>query len=176
MNELDQSRQEKDNFFRIDSQSPLTLAQKRNFSGLNYYPENPSLRLELTLEPTDYQEKVFLTTSTGTEREYQHIGQVQFVVGGQDAILQVYEADYGYFVPFSDGTAPGETYGAGRYLEPEEIRPNVLLLDFNFSYNPYCAYNDGWSCPLPPSANRMKVRIEAGEKNFTKEPREHEQV
>jgi uncharacterized protein (DUF1684 family) len=80
--------------------------------------------------------------------------------------LQVYEAEYGYFLPFSDATAPAETYGAGRYLEPEDLGGDKLVLDFNLAYNPYCAYNERWSCPLPPAANRLKVRIEAGEKKF----------
>ena len=166
MNELEKFRREKDDFFRGGNQSPLDAEQQRAFSGLNYYPENPSLRLELALERSAKPAKVILATSTGDEREYVQVGQVRFDVGGQEASLQVYEDDYGFFLPFSDATGPGETYGAGRYLEPHEIRPDVLYVDFNLAYNPYCAYNERWSCPLPPSSNRLKVRIEAGEKKF----------
>jgi len=159
-------RREKDDYFRADHQSPLTSVQKQGFTGLNYYPENPALQLELKLERIEIPEQVILATSTGDEREYLHVGQVRFTVDGQEAILQIYSADYGFFLPFSDVTAPAETYGAGRYLEPEEQQPGVLWIDFNLAYNPYCAYNENWSCPLPPSANRLKVRIEAGEKKF----------
>jgi uncharacterized protein (DUF1684 family) len=166
MNELERLRNEKDDFFRSDRQSPLTPEQKKEFSGLKYFPENPSLQLELTLERSGTHEIVALATSTGDEREFEHSGQIRFNVDGQEAVLQVYEADYGFFLPFSDATAPAETYGAGRYLEPEQISPNVLRVDFNAAYNPYCAYNERWSCPLPPNANRLKVRIEAGEKKF----------
>jgi len=166
MTELENFRQEKDDFFRTDRQSPLTAEQKRSFNGLNYYPENPALRLELVLERNTRPEPIALATSTGDEREYTHAGQIRFTVDGQQAVLQIYEADYGFFLPFSDATAAEETYGAGRYLEPEEDSPGVLLVDFNLAYNPYCAYNERWSCPLPPSANRLQVKIEAGEKKF----------
>ncbi len=166
MSSLDEFRREKDEFFKNNRQSPLDVEQKRQFSGLSYYPENPSLRLELTLERHADPEMIAIATSTGEERDYWNVGQVRFKVKGQEAILQVYEADYGYFLPFSDATAPAETYGAGRYLEPEELDGDRLLLDFNLAYNPYCAYNERWSCPLPPAANRLKVRIEAGEKKF----------
>jgi uncharacterized protein (DUF1684 family) len=166
MTELENLRHEKDDFFRTMRQSPLTVEQKRAFGGLNYYPENPALRLELTLEINPNPIAVLLATSTGDEREYVHAGQIRFNVNGQEAVLQVYEADYGFFLPFSDATGPEETYGAGRYLEPNEVVPGVLYVDFNLAYNPYCAYNEQWSCPLPPSANRLKVKIEAGEKKF----------
>jgi uncharacterized protein (DUF1684 family) len=166
MNELDKIRRDKDQFFLNERQSPLTREQKRTFTGLNYFPENPALRLDLKLERINNYQTVTLATSTGDEREYTHVGQVSFDVNGQQAALQVYEADYGFFLPFSDATAPDETYGAGRYLEPEEITSDILHVDFNLAYNPYCAYNEQWSCPLPPSANRLKVRIEAGEKKF----------
>ena len=109
-----------------------------------------------------------MQTSTGDVQEYRQIGQIRFNVGGEEAVLQVYEADMGgyLFMPFVDATAPEETYGAGRYLEPEVTTPNRVRVDFNLAYNPYCAYNENWSCPLPPRENRLKVRIEAGEKNY----------
>jgi uncharacterized protein (DUF1684 family) len=166
MEELEHFRADKDDFFRTSDQSPLTPEQQRGFTGLSYYPENQSLRLELALERSAKPELVVLATSTGDEREYTQVGQVRFDVAGQEAVLQVYEDDYGFFLPFSDATAPEETYGAGRYLEPHELRAGVLYVDFNLAYNPYCAYNERWSCPLPPIANRLKVRVEAGEKKF----------
>ena len=166
MNELEHFRKEKDEFFRTGNQSPLSIEQQRDFRGLRYYPENLALRLELILDRYAKPADVVLATSTGDEREYIQVGQVRFDVDGQEAVLQVFEDDYGFFLPFADASAPDETYGAGRYLEPHEIRADVLYVDFNLAYNPYCAYNERWSCPLPPSANRLKVRIEAGEKKF----------
>ncbi|HEY3311022.1 MAG TPA: DUF1684 domain-containing protein [Anaerolineales bacterium] len=166
MNELEHFRTEKDDFFRSGDQTPLTREQQRSFTGLKYYPEYSALRLEIPLERAAKPQPVVLATSTGDEREYLQVGQLRFDVNGQEAVLQVYEDDYGFFLPFSDATSHDETYGAGRYLEPHEIRSDVLYVDFNLAYNPYCAYNERWSCPLPPSANRLKVRIEAGEKKF----------
>ncbi|MCX6079350.1 MAG: DUF1684 domain-containing protein [Chloroflexi bacterium] len=166
MNELERFRAEKDEFFRSGNQSPLTAEQQGNFKGLTYYPENLSLRLELVLERFDTPVQIVLATSTGAEREYTQIGQIRFELADQEAVLQVYEDDYGFFLPFSDATAPAETYGSGRYLEPHELRSDVLYVDFNLAYNPYCAYNERWSCPLPPVANRLNIRIDAGEKKF----------
>jgi uncharacterized protein (DUF1684 family) len=166
MSALDEFHKDKDDFFKSDPQSPLSAEQKRAFAGLIYYPENASLRLELQLEKAPAPEPVILQTSTGEVREYIHIGQVRFMVDGEQAVLQVYTDDYGYFLPFVDGTAPHETYGAGRYLEPHELDNGALQVDFNLAYNPYCAYNERWSCPLPPKENRLIVRIEAGEKKF----------
>ncbi len=166
MSELENFRKEKDVFFLTSDQSPLLAEQRRGFGGLRYYPENPSLRLELHLERIEKPAQVTLATSTGDEREYWQVGQIRFAVEGQEATLQVYEDNYGFFLPFTDATAPDETYGAGRYLEPHEIRHNILFVDFNLAYNPYCAYNERWSCPLPPAVNRLQVRIEAGEKKF----------
>lgn len=167
MSGLEHFRQEKDHFYKYDPNSPLTDEQKLVFEHLDYFPENPALDLELPLEAREPAEVVTLLTSTGDQRDYQHRGQVRFKVGDQEAVLQVFADSYGgWFLPFVDATAPLETYGAGRYLEPEEVQPGVLHVDFNLAYNPYCAYNPRWSCPIPPFENRLKVRIEAGEKNF----------
>jgi hypothetical protein len=166
MSALDEFHKDKDDFFKDDPQSPLTAEQKRAFAGLNYYPENPALRLELPLEAAAAPKPVILPTSTGEAREYLHVGQIRFDVSGQEAVLQIYRDDYGYFLPFVDATAPDETYGAARYLEPHDLGDGTLQVDFNLAYNPYCAYNERWSCPLPPQENRLKVRIAAGEKKF----------
>jgi uncharacterized protein (DUF1684 family) len=170
MSELKAFRKAKDEFFRNDPQSPLDHSQKVSFNGLKYYPESQELRFDLALEKAEEPEQIIMATSTGDEQEYIHAGQIRFPVQGQEAILQVYVSASGddYFIPFVDATAPGETYGAGRYLEPHDLGAGRLHIDFNLAYNPYCAYNDRWSCPLPPSANRIKVRIEAGEKKFHK--------
>lgn len=166
MSDLEKFRIEKDEFFLSGDHSPLTAEQKSGFVGLSYFPENPTLKMELPIERNTDPKQVILQTSTGDVREYFQIGQINFTIDDTDCVLQVYEDDYGFFLPFIDQTAPGETYRAGRYLEPQEIRADVMYVDFNLAYNPYCAYNDRWSCPLPPNENRLVVRIEAGEKKF----------
>ena len=127
MGSLERFRQEKDQFFKNDLNSPLTQEQKLVFSCLNYYPENPALRLELTMEMIDPPQNIPMITSTGDRKNYLQKALIRFNVDGQEAVLQVYEDAFGgYFLPFVDATAPQETYGAGRYLEPEEVNPGVL--------------------------------------------------
>ena len=161
-------RREKDDYFRTSRHSPLSAEQKASFQGLRYFPANEQWVFNVPLERYASPKKGFLATNTGEMQEYLNVGQVHFVVEGEEVILQVYQATQGddYFIPFVDATAPKETYGAGRYLEPEVIGEGWLRLDFNQAYNPYCAYNDLWSCPIPPVENRVKIRIEAGEMKF----------
>ena len=166
MNPIKQFRFDKDISFREGNQSPLTSDQKRSFTGLNYFPENEALRMEVFLDRYAKSEIVEMTTSTGATREYSLVGEIVFTYQEVNCSLEVFEDDYGFFIPFKDLTAPDETYGGGRYLEPQEIRSDILYVDFNLAYNPYCAYNDIWSCPLPPKNNFLSVAIDAGEKNF----------
>jgi len=166
MTALEEFRKEKDDFFIHDSQSPLTPTQKTKFAGLIYFPENPGLRLELALEEFPVKEEGHIQTSTGDVQVYQRLGRIEFSVNGEAAALTIFSNDHGYFLPFVDSLAGSETYPAGRYVEPEDIGDGKLLVDFNYAYNPYCAYNERWSCPLTPFENRLKVPIHAGEKNF----------
>jgi len=166
MSELDDFRAEKDKFFGKHPQSPLTREQKQDFKGLHYFPENAALRLDVQVELLNDPQPMMMQTSTGGVQEYMRYGKFKFQVDGQDVELTIYQADYGYFLPFVDSLAGKETYPAGRYLEPEPLPGNHFLVDFNIAYNPYCAYNDAWSCPITPAENRLKVPIEAGEKLF----------
>jgi uncharacterized protein (DUF1684 family) len=158
-------RREKDQFFRQHPQSPLTPAQQERFSGLSYYDYDPALRLALQAEPAEGADHIRIETTTGEVRVYARAARITFVADGQPVSLVIYEAPFGYFLPFVDADAPLETYPAGRYVEPELLPDGRYLVDFNQAYNPTCAYNDGWSCPLTPAENRLPVSIRAGEKN-----------
>jgi len=168
MSNIKAIRKEKDAFFGSHWQSPLTPEQKKEFKGLNYFPENLSLRLTVDVQEFAEKKVVPIQTSTGDYQDYTRYGTFTFDVDGEKATLTIYEADYGFFIPFADSLAEVETYPAGRYLEPENLGGNKFLVDFNLAYNPYCAYNDRWSCPLTPFENRLKVPIRAGEKIFEK--------
>ena len=141
-----------------------------DFVGLDYYPADPAYRYALTLQPAETQEELTFQTSTGDEQLYHRIGTIAFEVEGEPAQLAIYRSpDHGgLFLPFRDATSGNETYGAGRYLEPHELGGGELLVDFNLSYNPFCAYSDAYSCPLPPFENHLKIAIRAGEKTFKK--------
>ena len=166
MSSLQDFRHRKDEFFAKDGQSPLTSEQKRSFEGLNYFSENPDLRFEVEVEEYPEKEKMSIQTSTGDVQNYVRAGRFSFEVDGQQVGLTLYSNQHGYFLPFVDALAGKETYPAGRYLEPQNLPDGRLLIDFNMAYNPYCAYNENWSCPLTPSENRLKVPIRAGEKQF----------
>lgn len=162
-NELEEFRAAKDAFFRNDRRSPLTREQKKIFDGLRYFPENPALRLEVDVAVFPEYQEIEMQTSTGDVKEYRRYGRFAFEVDGQPAQLTIYGDDESFFLPFVDSLAGKETYPAGRYLEPERLDGERFLVDFNLAYNPYCAYNDAWSCPLTPFENRVKVPVRAGE-------------
>jgi len=164
MSELTDFRAAKDEFLATDHHSPLTREQRKAFDGLQYFPENPDLRLELEIEEFPQKEIIEMQTSTGDVQQHTRFGKIHFEVDGQRVELTLYKDAHGYFLPFVDDQAGEETYGAGRYLEPEALKDGKVLVDFNYAYNPYCAYNDLYSCPLTPWENRLQVSIRAGEK------------
>jgi uncharacterized protein (DUF1684 family) len=163
--ELMALRREKDQFFKASPQSPLSPDQQDAFTGLSYYEPDAAFDLVVTVEPVSSADsEIVIETTTGDTRRYRRYGRFRFNVGGQDTELTIYEAPYGYFLPFVDASAGVETYAAGRYLEPDELEDGTFHIDFNLAYNPYCAYNEGWSCPITPTENRLNVAIRAGEK------------
>ena len=166
MEDLIAFRAEKDTFFGTHPQSPLTRDQKRDFRGLKYFEENPALRLEVKAEEFPLQEEITMQTSTGDVQKYNRFGRFRFVVEGVESELTIYQSENGFFLPFVDSLAGRETYPAGRYLEPEPLPDGRFLVDFNLAYNPYCAYNEMWSCPITPPENRLKAAVTAGEKLF----------
>lgn len=156
-------RQNKDEHYRTHKNSPLTPAQQAAFTGLRYYPAAPALNLTVTVEPFAEQQTIEMPTSAGKIKTFARYGRFTFEVEGQAVQLTLYKADYGFFLPFVDANAGKETYGAGRYLDPQSLDNDLFHVDFNLAYNPYCVYGDGWNCPIPPAENRLNVAIRAGE-------------
>ena len=165
-------RRHRDQFLGQDEDSPLTPADREGFTGIDYFPERPDLAFELPIDTggEGVGEVVKLPTSDGDERDFQRAGRVHFDVDGTPATLSVFrEVGRGrFFVPFKDATSGDATYKDGRYLDPRAKPDGTLVLDLNYAYNPYCAYGDGWSCPLPPAENVLGVAIEAGERAFAR--------
>ncbi len=121
-----------------------------------------------------------MATYSGKTKTFVEKGQLRFKIDGKDLVLHVYQnvrlanhPIYGayYFVPFKDATSNETTYGGGRYLDmkKELFSTRRIILDFNKAYNPWCAYSDGYNCPIPPVENHLIVPILAGEQFFTKE-------
>jgi len=170
MTRLDRFRANKDGFFGSDPHSPLLPEQQARFTALPYFPEDPALRFEVAPDHDAVNHApIQLSTTTGEHQTLVPSGMLHRIIEGQPVRLVLYrEPGRGrYFLPFRDGTAGTETYPLGRYLDPQEKPDGTLIVDFNYAYNPYCAYNDRWSCPIPPPENGTAVSIRAGEQSFT---------
>jgi uncharacterized protein (DUF1684 family) len=165
LSDLEEFRAAKDAFFRDEPESPLPPSMRRTFRGLAYYAEEPALAFRVTPEPYEDIEVIEMGTSDGDTREYQRWARVPFTIDGVEQSLTVFRDPNtgGLFLPFVDAGAGSETYGAGRYLDLP-VEDGELVLDFNYAYHPYCAYNPGYSCPIPPPENRLGVHVRAGER------------
>lgn len=166
MSALTDFRKRKDEAFARENDNPLVEEQKKDFKGLKYFPENPDLKLEITVEEFPEKQTISMEPSTGVVQNYKRYGRFHFIVEGKPAELTIYTSEHDFFLPFADSPARKETYGAGRYLEIESLGKGMFFIDFNYAYNPYCAYNDRWLCPITPIVNRIKIPIQAGEKIF----------
>lgn len=168
MSHIAEFRAEKDVYFGKDQDSPLTDGQRGRFKGLSYFDEAPDLAFKLTPTLIEDSAQVEIPITTGGTTTTHRWATVSFSVDDQQATLTVFreEEDGPLFLPFRDGTAGDETYAVGRYVELHPLHDGNLWLDFNYSYNPYCAYNDQWSCPIPPPENRISVPIRAGERAY----------
>ena len=173
-------RKGRDELFASHPQSALDIEQRRSFKTLPYFPYNPTMRFVVGVVPHEHPTQQTITMSATETMTMLTIGHVDFVVEGEQTSLSLYWLDIyggGLFLPFRDATCPKESYGGGRYLFdtikgsdfvtlPDEHGQQRILLDFNYAYNPSCAYNDAWVCPLAPIENRLKVAIRAGEMKY----------
>jgi uncharacterized protein (DUF1684 family) len=164
---VEAGRRHKDEAFRRDPNSPVPRHARAAFQGLRYYPVDPQWRFLVPLVPHPRPMHVTMQASDGAARQYVHVGHFALrVPAGQEIRVQAYEgAGHGLFIPFRDRTSGKDTYGAGRYLEVEPVEPHgdVYAVDFNLAYNPFCAYDDAFSCPFPPPENWLPIAVEAGE-------------
>ena len=172
MSELMDFQTANDQFFAHNPNSPLLPEQRQHFQGLEYFPENPDLRFILKVDEFSEEDKevIDIITSTGDLSPHIRWGSLTFAVDGEKATLTVYKGmgEESFFLPFADATSGKESYGAGRYLDLVPSGPDRFLIDFNYAYNPYCAYNPHWSCPIPPADNRRKLPNRAVQKKYPK--------
>lgn len=173
--DIEQHRKKQEAEFRDPKESPLEKKQRKNFKGLNYYPINLSYRLKATFVKTETPDLFKMKTTTDRLPEYRKYGEVHFKLDGEERVLEVYQspatsAKEGYedylFIPFTDETNGVDTYEVGRYIDFRIPKSNEVLIDFNKCYNPYCSYGGAYSCPIPPEANHLPMKILAGELKF----------
>lgn len=166
MSEVSDFRKEKDELFGTTKDSPLTHKQKSVFKGLKYFPEDSKYHVSATLEKEDGG-LIDIKTSAGDTEAYKKYGKIKFEIDGAEQSLNVYkstDSDH-LFLAVRDKTNQSETYHDGRYIEIEE-EGGKIDLDFNYAYNPYCAYNDNFRCPITPEENALDIEIKAGEKKY----------
>ncbi len=170
--QLTKEREEKDLFMRNSQESPFAKKEE-NFKGLNYFEPDLTYKVNAKLIDIPSKKMVLLGTSSGQDERYLEYAFAEFELNGQKNKLLIFElvtlgANKGtLFLAFADNTSANETYGAGRYLDIKKVPgANSLVLDFNKAYNPYCAYNDNFSCPFPPKENFLNISIYAGEKKY----------
>src|SRR5207245_1931210 len=163
-------RKGKDEFFETSHESPLSHSKTRSPKMLRYFPPDPKYKVHTMLHKYDNPEKVSMTTSKGTRQQFHRLGYFEFDIEGRKVTLQAYRStereNNELFIPFRDGTSGKESYPAARYLDIEETDDDNYVIDFNYAYNPYCAYSDDYICPLRPKENWLGVRIVAGEMDY----------
>jgi uncharacterized protein (DUF1684 family) len=148
-----------------DLDSPI----RKEFTGLAWFPVAPAFRITAKFTPHPKPKDVEILNMLGDIERYQSPGVVDFDVQGQAIRMEpVSDEDGGLWFIFRDGTSGKETYPAARFLHTEAPKDGSVVIDFNKAYNPPCAFNPYTTCPMPPKENRLKVRIEAGEKNYKK--------
>lgn len=168
---IEQLRKEKNNSLQSGENSPF--GDSVDFKGLNYYPIDAKYRVLANLTEIAQKKTIALPTSDGKQKSYVTYAYADFELDGVKNKLLILEImDPGpyrgtLFLAFADKTSAHETYGAGRYLDVRKVPgAKSVTLDFNEAYNPYCAYNDNYSCPFPPPENILAVAIKAGEKTY----------
>ena len=139
------------------------------YKGIKYFPPDLSYHVVTALVPNPKPDTTIILSTRGNRRRAVRVGWFDFKVNGTPCRLEaerllepgVGENDLGLF--FTDATTKKESYGVGRYLDPERRKDGLYTLDFNRCYNPACAYSDHYNCPIPPEANHLTVAIRAGE-------------
>lgn len=156
--------------------SILEEADFENFAGLNFFPIDPEYRVTALFIRTPDEKPFLMPTTTARLPEYVKYGEVHFTIKETMLKLDVFQntsPKEGYekylFLPLTDLTSGNGSYGGGRYLDLQTPENDTIILDFNQLYNPYCAYNKKYSCPIPPEQNDLPIRMEAGVKDYVRQ-------
>jgi len=153
--------------------SPIAVEARATWEGPRWFPYDPAFRVRGVIDTRDERTSFGISLAADGVLRCTRVGHVEFSMGGRAALLAMYWLEGyggGLWLPFSDATSGTETYGGGRYLYDTikgadlGISGADIVLDFNFAYNPSCAYDERWSCPLSPLENRLLFPITAGER------------
>ena len=165
-------RAARDELFARHPQSPLPPGARADFTGLPYFDHDPALRVLAAVVPAESQ-AIDIGSSGEAPIRFTRFARAEFTLAGDAHALDLFWLEGyggGLYLPFADATSGTETYGAGRYLLDSVKGADLgtedgrLVLDFNLAFNPSCAYDPRWVCPLAPPANRLPVPVRAGER------------
>ncbi|MAP54170.1 DUF1684 domain-containing protein [Altibacter sp.] len=172
--EIESYRKTENERFSNPETTILEPKDLRHFNGLDFYPIDLTYRVTARFVRTPDEKPFFMPTTTTRLPEYVKYGEAHFQLEGKNLVLSLYqstnlEKEAGYedylFLPLTDLTSGDGSYGGGRFLDTRIPKGDSIVLDFNKLYNPYCAYNKRYSCPIPPKENDLQIRIEAGVKD-----------
>lgn len=179
MTEIEDYQASENEKFGTKETTILTEEGFKEFKKLDYYPINLKFRVAAKFVRTPNEKPFLMPTTTDRTPEYVKYAEAHFTVDGKSLELALFQNTAGYddpdyadylFLPFTDLTSGDGSYGGGRFLDARIPKEGIetIIIDFNKAYNPYCAYNSGYSCPIPPEENDLLVRIEAGIKDYGK--------
>ncbi|WP_422350774.1 DUF1684 domain-containing protein [Flagellimonas sp.] len=162
---------ELNDFYSDEEKSPLTQKDLKKFKGHDFFPIDENFKVVATFERAVNAVPFLMKTTTDRLPTYKVYGVATFQLNGQTLKLNIYQNHRlretekyknHLFLPFTDLTNGNETYGGGRFIDMEIPEGDTIVIDFNKAYNPYCAYNKKYSCPIPPKENNLPVHINAG--------------
>lgn len=173
LKESAEAQKKLDDHYTNPETSILLKRHQETFTGLNFYPLNAKYIVNARFVRTPNEKPFKMQTTTKRLPEFVKYGEAHFTLEGKEFMLNLYkptekpESGEEYlFLPFTDLTSGDGSYGGGRYLDFELPKGDSMVIDFNKAYNPYCAYNPKYSCPIPPEENDLLIRIEAGVMDF----------
>jgi uncharacterized protein len=167
---VEKYRTDKHKFFLTSKEAPIK--ERNGFEGLNYYEPDVAYKVNTRLVLTNDTATYTIEMSDGQQESYVRYAYADFQLKNKPVRLFLFKHEREgtnpktLFLPFTDLTNGKETYGGGRYLDIDNSKGLQVALDFNLAYNPYCAYNTLYSCPVPPRENHVDMEIPVGEKNF----------
>jgi len=157
--------------------SPLTKEDLKTFKALDFYAVNTDYCVTAKFKRTPNEKPFYMATTTGRKAKYVKYGELSFTLNGKACKLDIFQSpdlmkieeykDY-LFLPFTDITNGEGSYAGGRYIDMRLPKGDTMQIDFNAAYNPYCAYNHDYSCPIPPTQNNLDVAVKAGVKEYKK--------
>ncbi|WP_439481835.1 DUF1684 domain-containing protein [Cyclobacterium plantarum] len=170
---IEAERERQFKFLKYNMESPLTEDQKQELDSLDFYPIDPSYKVRARMVPVANKRILEIPMTDGSIERYIRHSFAEFELAEKPVKLLLLQAEdetdlRNFFLAFADETSGEETYGGGRYLNLRQDGQSSITIDFNLAFNPYCAYNPDFACPIPPRENILEIPIKAGEKNYDK--------